>query len=253
MSEGRGEWLKNAWKWIKEGLSLKDLITTVGLGSFFISLATSAGVALLAIVDDQPASSIVVVTIWTALGALLLTKQFTAHRSGLFGLSVEAQPFDPVDGTATTSSATSPLGGTVHRPWATLGELQQPVIRNRSLHIYDLPRTGVTISGRTFIECDIFGPAMIALGDGVMVSGLVILIPGQQNREAVEAHFTEVEEGYVVGVLGLQDCVIRQCRMSEVGFIGNRETMSRVREAFPVPADEEAATPEESDSSGPYL
>lgn len=101
-------------------------------------------------------------------------------------------------------------------------------IRGRAIRLIDLLAPGARpiISNRTIEDCEIRGPAMITLLDGVTLA--------DNNFDGdINSPFLEVAEPrMIVGAIGLQDCVFRRCRFIAIGIIGTSEQIEQIKKGF---------------------
>lgn len=103
--------------------------------------------------------------------------------------------------------------------------MQQDTYSDRSFRLVDVPMDGNRISGKTFERCTIYGPAVIApLGKTAIV--------GCTWEGELDGILWEVAPGRrtVVGVVGLEDCSLTDCRFSGVGFAGPPNAIAQFRE-----------------------
>jgi hypothetical protein len=101
-------------------------------------------------------------------------------------------------------------------------------IRGQLIYLMNLLAPGAKpiISDRTIEDCEIRGPAMIAL------LGRVTIKNSTFNGDA-ESLFVEVaDKRLIFGAIGLRDCVFRRCRFAEIGIIGTREQIDRAKQGF---------------------
>jgi hypothetical protein len=79
------------------------------------------------------------------------------------------------------------------------------------------------ISGKTFDDCFIYGPAL------VHAFAPITLAHGGIEGD-LESSFVDVQGNRrVVGIIGLGDCVFRRCTFIGIGFIGTREANEAMR------------------------
>ena len=105
-------------------------------------------------------------------------------------------------------------------------------IRGRLIYLMDLlaPGSKPIIINRTIEDCEIRGPAMIALLGGVTIAN-----SGFDGD--IKSLFVEVpDKRMIFGAIGLQDCVFRRCRFTQIGIIGTREQIDKAQQGFTPPA-----------------
>jgi hypothetical protein len=105
---------------------------------------------------------------------------------------------------------------TPDRPAATPDELKQAVIRQRTLHLYDVPRDRQNRSmliGKTFEECNILGPCVL------IWSGTVFhTCTWQVEEDKVETIIWKMPKHTIIGAIGLRDCIFRKCTFIAIGI-----------------------------------
>jgi hypothetical protein len=127
--------------------------------------------------------------------------------------------------------------GTLHsgapetpKPEASPHELEQPAIRRRLFWIADLVRAtdkAPIIHDRTFEDCDIYGPAVIAPLMGTTLTG------NSLSASSADEAFIELSPGReIYGVIGLERCSVRGCRLFKMSLAGDQESVARMRKGF---------------------
>lgn len=100
----------------------------------------------------------------------------------------------------------------------------EPHISHRSFRIVDLVENDDLIKGRTFEDCTIYGPAVLAPLDRMTFE--------QNTFEAdMEALLWEIPEDRqrVLGAIGLSNCTFRRCNFRRIGIAGKRALMEQFR------------------------
>lgn len=101
-------------------------------------------------------------------------------------------------------------------------------IQGRVIYLMDLLAPGAKpiISNRTIEDCEIRGPAMVAL------LGLVTITESSFDGD-VDSLFVEVaDKRIILGAIGLQNCVFRRCRFAQIGILGTREQIEKAKQGF---------------------
>jgi hypothetical protein len=103
------------------------------------------------------------------------------------------------------------------------------LFQGESLYLFDLVRGSVppVLEGRTFLNCHIWGPAVLAptgVGDVNLLDCTFDAHPDQA--------FLRVESPRVlVGVVGVSNLVFRECSFHNVGFVGDDAAIEDARRA----------------------
>ena len=85
-----------------------------------------------------------------------------------------------------------------------------------TLHIFDLARRRTIIKGKTFEDCEIHGPAVVApMGNTDFVD---CTFAEAVDRNSLVWTPTEEERNYVGGI-GLEDCIFRNCNLYRIGLL----------------------------------
>ena len=109
---------------------------------------------------------------------------------------------------------------------ATPDELTQSVLQNRDIRLADLTRESVVIRNKTFINCNLYGPAMVCLTE--KTSSLSYCgIEGEPD-----VSFIETINKKVIGGIELEQCVFRNCKFRGVGFIGSPDIVAATKARF---------------------
>lgn len=104
---------------------------------------------------------------------------------------------------------------------ATPEELTQTFIHGRVVRIGDVTGSKDVIKGKIFEECDIYGPAILVVGDdpNTLPSGLI-----ENSFDAAGRSFEEIVIGiqydadWPLGGIMLEDCQFKRCNFHLVGF-----------------------------------
>lgn len=94
-------------------------------------------------------------------------------------------------------------------------ELTGRYISGQTFSISDVQHNG-TITGRHFEDCDIYGPAILAIQGIGHVVGCRIHAP-------FDAAFITVDQPMLCGPIITLDCTFKDCRFYQIGFIGSKE------------------------------
>lgn len=101
-------------------------------------------------------------------------------------------------------------------------------IKGRTFYLVDLLAPGASpiISNRTIEDCEILGPAIISLlGGGILVDS--------RFDGDLKSIFVEIEgDRFIIGVIGLKDCVFRRCYLRGIGIIGTKEQIEKAKQGF---------------------
>ncbi|MGD1043318.1 MAG: hypothetical protein ABR913_09720 [Sedimentisphaerales bacterium] len=92
--------------------------------------------------------------------------------------------------------------------------LTAPTLQNMTIRLSDLVREDFIIRNRTFVNCHIYGPAIISLTQCTLINNVF--------TEA-ENIFIETTDKTVTGAIGLDNCIIKDCTFHKISFIGLHE------------------------------
>jgi hypothetical protein len=108
------------------------------------------------------------------------------------------------------------------KPPASTGDLARDVIEGVHLRIGDLMGEGrPIIRNKTFRNCDLEGPAIIAgIGTG-MEWAHNSFVEGQDQV------FWEREKGWATGLIAMDGCLVIGCRVAGIGLVGTSEQVRR--------------------------
>src|SRR6266496_4718371 len=127
----------------------------------------------------------------------------------------------------------------IKRPLATNEDLKQDRVIGKTVFVSHIPvkftrLEGVgpqvfQVSGKTFQDCDLIGPAIIMLqGKGV----------GEQCRlrhpsgSRLESFLLLMQDHYIFGVIPFNDCGMLGCNFINVGFAGNADELEAIKKSF---------------------
>jgi hypothetical protein len=97
---------------------------------------------------------------------------------------------------------------------------------DQTVYLPDLARDSPIIGDATFERCTIRGPAIVFLMDGNTLDG---------NRFGLAGGWSSAlwlitdDRPHVVGVIGLQRCVFRQCNFEGIGIAGRKEFLRKMQ------------------------
>jgi len=153
---------------------------------------------------------------WNLIGLAILLVGFVV---GLYTVS-SRQGLGPIH----VSSAPQDSVVSLPRPAAAA----RKVFQNEELRPWDLTTAGgAVISEKVFIDCILYGPAMVTFLDGNHLDGIIF-------EGDPEAFLLELPEGHavVIGVYGFRRCRFERCRFVGIGAIGNQDMISAFRAAM---------------------
>ena len=107
-----------------------------------------------------------------------------------------------------------------------IGWLVWLVVRNpRTINLQEFAAVrgerGLMLNNETFNNRVIEGPATVYMDDGTVISG----------NYFEGTSYAEVKAGErVFGAIGLKNCVITQCTLRNIGFVGTSDTVKKLRE-----------------------
>ena len=104
--------------------------------------------------------------------------------------------------------------------FATADQLTGKFIAGHSFRITEIVHDSL-ISNRTFDDCDIYGPAVIALSGVGQVAACSFDAPPEQL-------VITVTQEKAVGAIKVVDCNFKNCRFHNVSFIGTQELFEKI-------------------------
>lgn len=111
---------------------------------------------------------------------------------------------------------------------ATPDELTQSVLQNRDIRLADLVREDFMIRYKTFINCHIYGPAVILpKGKTTFVHPIMLVSP--------ESGLIETSNATVSGAVVLYNCTVQDCTFHDISIIGSPQQIAKIKAgtAFP--------------------
>lgn len=141
---------------------------------------------------------------------------------------------------AQLSAAIAPSGGTAAYPLLKREELAETHIKRRTVYIADFAREAADLSwadavikNRIFEECYIVGPAVLVPMNTGDLTGHVFVGDDQRWEEGGHAFWAPTADLLkLTGIVGLEDCLFRNCRYRRVGVLMSEEELrQRRREA----------------------
>lgn len=193
-------------------LSLGD----VALRIIGISTGLSAVAGLVTWFVGNPYAALVVgLATWIAIAILLLLIMTRRTEPG-------ASPESVIRPESTNIDTEEPL------PQESLAyEPEGAYFKEQPVYIADLARKDIELKGKTFEDCQIFGPAIIAPYYGSWPFYKCTWAEDDPDNLLWEGILSR--EKYV-GVIGIEtDCTFRRCHFVRVGILVNEETYKRLK------------------------
>jgi hypothetical protein len=105
--------------------------------------------------------------------------------------------------------------------------LAEPYLKNLAFRIADLVHEDIVIRNRTFEDCTLYGPAILCSVGTVLMTrcGFRAENPDDVFWELSEKQATG--QANLVGVIGVEDCVFRDCNFVAIGLAGPPETIAQ--------------------------
>ncbi len=95
-----------------------------------------------------------------------------------------------------------------------------------TIRLADLARLSDGLRGLTFEECEIQGPAIIALQGSTALNGCSF------DGDAQSLFWDTGEREYVVGAIALVDCNFMKCRFERVGIAVPPDARDKFKQGF---------------------
>jgi hypothetical protein len=99
--------------------------------------------------------------------------------------------------------------------------------QNTTVFLPDLARTDVIITG-TFENCEIHGPAIV----GAVGPNEYIECTFGYDKSINDILWEMPAGSYKIGAIGLQGCRFVRCRFKNIGFVGPRKDLEKMRRAI---------------------
>ena len=116
------------------------------------------------------------------------------------------------------------------RPVALPEDLARTHISHLSFRIVDMARDDFVIRNRTFEDCTIYGPAVLVMPGGS--SGLLQECLFHVSN-ATEMFLDVGSAPAITGVIVLEGCVMRRCRLIRIAFAGPQELLRKLQAEIP--------------------
>lgn len=111
-------------------------------------------------------------------------------------------------------------------------DLRGREFKNKCLFIHDIPRDPgdhITIYDKHFEECDILGPAVIALSSTTFWEDCIYRIPSEHSESLF---FPVANDRKVYGVIMTSNCSFRRCTLYGVAFAANRKDIQAIKDVI---------------------
>jgi len=110
--------------------------------------------------------------------------------------------------------------------FATPEALMPSYLHDMNIRIADLTNEEMYIRNKTFDHCDLWGPAMIVFSDSTIATNVGIIIVKPEDKDAI---FVETTNRSVAGAVVFDNCVIRDCKLHRIGFIGDHDRITTLK------------------------
>jgi hypothetical protein len=229
-------WLKTAWQWVAgtdAALSWTDRVLRVmGVSASFG--AVSALITWFA--ENFQAALAIGLVVWLAVLMGLLYRTAKQADSVVSLGARQAVPLRP---------GSSPDSAPASSPYPPIQEYELPLllatrwVQGRSFQIEQFVRQNafklrndisLTLNHMTFVDCQIYGPALIAPTTGVVGGKTFVDCSWDEDPWHWWKGFSEGR--YYVGVIRLEDCVFRNCHFRGVGVVMNPDEYDQKMEEY---------------------
>jgi hypothetical protein len=106
---------------------------------------------------------------------------------------------------------------------ATPDELTQSVLRDRDIRLSDLTREDFRIRNKTFINCHIYGPAIIYPTKQTVLYNLKFV------EITTEGGLIITTNKSISGAVSFEGCVLQDCTLHKISFIGSKERIAAIK------------------------
>jgi hypothetical protein len=127
----------------------------------------------------------------------------------------------------------------IKRPLATEEDLKRDRVIGKTVFVSYIPVKTTRlktigpavyeVSGKTFQNCDLIGPAIIAVGGESVIEHCTLDKPTGSN---LESFLLLTQDPYTFGVIPFQNCGILHCHFINIGFMGDATELEALKNAF---------------------
>jgi len=116
------------------------------------------------------------------------------------------------------------------QPWPIPGDLSPKAFENASISLFDLYRASFAageaiVAGRTFTNCRLEGPAVMAVLDGCDFDATDF---GPASGDIRTMVIRSAAPGRMIGALPFKDCKFVRCQFFAVGFTGPEAFLEQI-------------------------
>jgi hypothetical protein len=97
------------------------------------------------------------------------------------------------------------------------------------------PEKTAAIRGKTFEDCEIWGPAVLEPAPGTVLSGTIV-----GNHDQTLISIPDSQKFQTMGYIPVQGCIFKNCRMIRISLAGSSEMIEKAKKALQInpPADQ---------------
>lgn len=109
--------------------------------------------------------------------------------------------------------------------FATPDALLSSELDNQNIRLSDLTRENITIRSKTFNNCDIYGPAIIAITGPIVVKNPIFEFAGGTVNDG----FIIVnDKRWITGAITFDSCIFNDCHFHGIGIIATEEQYQKI-------------------------
>jgi hypothetical protein len=127
----------------------------------------------------------------------------------------------------------------IKRPLATDEDLKQDRVMGKTVFVSYIPVKTTRfegigpmvyeVSGKTFQDCDLVGPAIVYLQGKSLVEHCMLQHP---SGSRLESFLLLVQDRYTFGAIPFNDCGMLNCNFINVGFAGDADDLETIKKGF---------------------
>lgn len=116
------------------------------------------------------------------------------------------------------------------KPRAKESELKVSSINEKAFDVLQVPRDGVYIKDKTFVNCDIHGPSILVIQGGTTIAGRSDFTIRSNSKKIL---WEWDGEEPLVGPVVLQNCKLIDCHFFDIGLMFSKDVITAAQKLIP--------------------